>query len=230
MIWIEHVVRALTAAVERLVCLAGGSFVGDGSPADVLANPAVREVFLGTEVTTSLTRPAGRRAGPGGRASPAGALLEVRDLTVHHGQLRALSEVSLSVFAGDVYAIIGANGAGKSTLLRAIAGLHQPTSGSILLDGADIARLRPERRVAAGIGMVPEGRRLFPSLTRRGKPAGRPVARAAGAVDASSAFTSSSAGCAERRSPARRPAVRRRAASRRDRPGAGRQSAGAAAG
>jgi branched-chain amino acid transport system ATP-binding protein len=97
--------------------------------------------------------------------SPAGALLEVRELTVHHGQLRALSEVSLSVFPGDVYAIIGANGAGKSTLLRAIAGLHQPTSGSILLDGADIARLRPERRVAAGIGMVPEGRRLFPSLT-----------------------------------------------------------------
>jgi branched-chain amino acid transport system ATP-binding protein len=97
--------------------------------------------------------------------SPAGALLEVRDLTVHHGQLRALSGVSLSVFPGDVYAMIGANGAGKSTLLRAIAGLHKPTSGSILLDGSDIARLRPERRVAAGIVMVPEGRRLFPSLT-----------------------------------------------------------------
>jgi branched-chain amino acid transport system ATP-binding protein len=97
--------------------------------------------------------------------SEVSALLDVRDLTVHHGQLRALSGVSLSVFPGDVYAIIGANGAGKSTLLRAIAGLHQPTSGSILLDGADVARLRPERRVAAGIVMVPEGRRLFPSLT-----------------------------------------------------------------
>ena len=93
------------------------------------------------------------------------ALLEVRDLTVHHGQLRALSGVSLSVFPGDVYAMIGANGAGKSTLLRAIAGLHQATSGSILLNGADLARLRPERRVAEGIVMVPEGRRLFPSLT-----------------------------------------------------------------
>ncbi len=97
--------------------------------------------------------------------SEAAALLEVRDLTVHHGQLRALSAVSLSVMPGDVYAIIGANGAGKSTLLRAIAGLHKPTSGSILLDGTDVARLRPERRVAAGIVMVPEGRRLFPSLT-----------------------------------------------------------------
>jgi branched-chain amino acid transport system ATP-binding protein len=92
-------------------------------------------------------------------------LLQVRDLTVHHGQLRALHEVSLSVSAGEIYAMIGANGAGKSTLLRAIAGLDAPTSGSIMLDGADVTRMRPERRVAAGIVMVPEGRRLFPSLT-----------------------------------------------------------------
>ena len=64
------------------------------------------------------------------------ALLEVRDLTVHHGQLRALHGVSLAVAPGEVYAMIGANGAGKSTLLRTIAGLHKPTTGSILLDGA----------------------------------------------------------------------------------------------
>jgi branched-chain amino acid transport system ATP-binding protein len=64
-IWIEHVVRALTAVVDRLVCLAGGALIGDGRPAEVLANPAVREVFLGTEVTTSLTGPAGvPEAGP----------------------------------------------------------------------------------------------------------------------------------------------------------------------
>jgi branched-chain amino acid transport system ATP-binding protein len=53
-IWIEHVVRALTAVVRRLICLAGGKFVGDGEPATVLAEPAVREVFLGTEVTAAL--------------------------------------------------------------------------------------------------------------------------------------------------------------------------------
>ncbi len=93
------------------------------------------------------------------------ALLRVRDLTVHHGQLRALQDVSLEVPAGHVHAMIGANGAGKSTLLRTIAGLHHPTNGSVLLDGADITGLRPERRVAAGIALVPEGRRLFPSLS-----------------------------------------------------------------
>jgi len=101
----------------------------------------------------------------GGAITAGAPLLEVRQLTVHHGQLRALDEVSLTVGAGEVYAMIGANGAGKTTLLRAISGLKAPTSGSILLDGTDVASLRAERRVAAGIVMVPEGRRLFPSLT-----------------------------------------------------------------
>lgn len=99
-------------------------------------------------------------------SSPGGVpLLEVRGLTVHHGQLQAVADVSLSVAVGDVHAIIGANGAGKSTLLRTITGLHRPTAGTILLDGADVTHQRPERRAAAGIAMVPEGRRLFPSLS-----------------------------------------------------------------
>ncbi|HXB48244.1 MAG TPA: ABC transporter ATP-binding protein [Streptosporangiaceae bacterium] len=92
-------------------------------------------------------------------------LLTVAALSVHHGQLQALREVSLEVPAGHVHAMIGANGAGKSTLLRTIAGLHQPTAGTVRLDGKDITGLRPERRVAAGIALVPEGRRLFPSLS-----------------------------------------------------------------
>jgi branched-chain amino acid transport system ATP-binding protein len=92
-------------------------------------------------------------------------VLEVRELTVHHGQLKALDNVSFTVEAGEVYAIIGANGAGKSTLLRTISGLHHPTSGTISYDGKDVTRLRPERRAIGGLVMVPEGRRLFPSLT-----------------------------------------------------------------
>jgi branched-chain amino acid transport system ATP-binding protein len=92
-------------------------------------------------------------------------LLEVRGLVVHHGQLRALDGISFRVFPGEVYAIIGANGAGKSTLLRTIAGLHSPTTGSVLYDGTDVTRVRPERRARRGIVMVPEGRRLFGSLS-----------------------------------------------------------------
>ena len=102
---------------------------------------------------------------PDKREGNGNPLLEVHDLTVHHGQLRALDHISLRVFPGEVYAIIGANGAGKSTLLRTIAGLHHPTEGTILFDGKDMTRVRPERRATQGIVMVPEGRRLFGSLT-----------------------------------------------------------------
>ena len=101
----------------------------------------------------------------GERPTDGTPLLDVRELIVHHGQLRALDRVSLQVFPGEVYAIIGANGAGKSTLLRTIAGLHRPTEGAIWFDGQDVTRVRPERRAARGIAMVPEGRRLFESLT-----------------------------------------------------------------
>lgn len=106
-------------------------------------------------------------------------MLEVRNLTVHHGYLRAINDVSLQVHPGETLAIIGANGAGKSTLLRTIAGLHRPSSGTIALDGKPMARLPPHARVRQGIVMVPEGRRLFPSLSveenlRIGTSTGRP--------------------------------------------------------
>jgi branched-chain amino acid transport system ATP-binding protein len=100
-----------------------------------------------------------------GRGDSTTPLLETRGLEVHHGQLRALQDISLRVFPGEVYAIIGANGAGKSTLLRTIAGLHRPTTGTVLFDGTDVTRVRPDLRATSGIVMVPEGRRLFGSLT-----------------------------------------------------------------
>jgi branched-chain amino acid transport system ATP-binding protein len=94
-----------------------------------------------------------------------GALLEVSNLSVFHGQLRAVDNVSLSVGEGEVLAIIGANGAGKSTLLRTIAGLHRPASGTITYRGDDISHLAAHQRVRRGISLVPEGRRLFGSMT-----------------------------------------------------------------
>jgi branched-chain amino acid transport system ATP-binding protein len=93
------------------------------------------------------------------------ALLEVDGLTVHHGQLAAVVSVDLSVEQGETLAVIGANGAGKSTLLRTIAGVLRPTTGTIRLAGRDVTRLPAHRRVAEGISLVPEGRRLFESLT-----------------------------------------------------------------
>lgn len=93
------------------------------------------------------------------------SLLEVDGLNVHHGQLHALRDFSLSLAEGETVAVIGANGAGKSTLLGALAGLFKPTSGSVALNEKDITHLPAYRRIAAGIALVPEGRRLFRSLT-----------------------------------------------------------------
>ena len=104
---------------------------------------------------------AGREGAPAGDAM----LLGVRGLTVHHGQLRAVTEVDLEVAAGETVAVIGANGAGKSTLLSALAGTLRPSAGTITFEGRDITGLPAHRRVSAGICLVPEGRRLFPSLT-----------------------------------------------------------------
>ncbi|MDA8296118.1 MAG: ABC transporter ATP-binding protein [Actinomycetota bacterium] len=92
-------------------------------------------------------------------------LLCVERLSAHHGQLAAVQQVSFSVGLAETYAIIGANGAGKSTLLRSIAGLHRPSAGRVVLDGLDVTAQSAERRLRAGIALVPEGRRLFPSLT-----------------------------------------------------------------
>jgi branched-chain amino acid transport system ATP-binding protein len=92
-------------------------------------------------------------------------LLEVSHLVAYHGQLCAVDDVSLQVERGEILAVIGANGAGKSTLLRSIAGLHRPSSGVVRFSGRDLAGLGPHRRVKLGLALVPEGRRLFSSMT-----------------------------------------------------------------
>jgi branched-chain amino acid transport system ATP-binding protein len=92
-------------------------------------------------------------------------LLEVRELTAFYGDFQALFGVSLNVAPGAVVAIIGANGAGKSTLLRSVAGLMPARRDAIVFDGEPIGDLPAYRVVARGIALVPEGRRLFPSLT-----------------------------------------------------------------
>jgi branched-chain amino acid transport system ATP-binding protein len=92
-------------------------------------------------------------------------VLRVESLEARHGLLTAVRGVSLAVAAGETLALVGANGAGKTTLLRTIAGAHPAAGGRVLLDGVDVTRLPSHRRVALGIALVPEGRRLFPGLT-----------------------------------------------------------------
>lgn len=93
------------------------------------------------------------------------SLVNVSHLDAFYGDFQALENVSLEIQEGETCAVIGANGAGKSTLLKSIAGLVPASGGSILYEGQPIGELSAHERVARGIALVPEGRRVFPSLT-----------------------------------------------------------------
>ena len=105
-------------------------------------------------------------------------LLAVEGVSVFYGKFRAIDHVDIAVGAGEIVSIIGANGAGKSTLLKAIIGQADRVEGTISFDGNNIVDRSTEAIVASGIMLVPEGRRLFPSLTveenlRLGRDVGR---------------------------------------------------------
>ncbi len=110
-----------------------------------------------------LDAPVGPADGPVGRAP----VLEIDDLWVSYGGMRALSGVSLVVPEGCVVALLGPNGAGKSTTLRAVSGLVRPERGRILVDGTRVDRRPPHVSARLGIVHVPEGRGIFPSLSVR---------------------------------------------------------------
>ena len=93
------------------------------------------------------------------------ALLEVKDLEVHYGMIKAIKGISFEVNQGEVIALIGANGAGKTTTLHTVTGLIQPSHGQILFDGKDITKIPAHRIVGMGMAHVPEGRRIFQQLT-----------------------------------------------------------------
>jgi branched-chain amino acid transport system ATP-binding protein len=92
-------------------------------------------------------------------------LLEVTGLEVFYGDFQALFGVSLSVAAGGATALVGANGAGKTTLLRTIAGAQAAARGAVMYRGENLTAAPPYQRISRGIALVPEGRKLFPSLT-----------------------------------------------------------------
>jgi branched-chain amino acid transport system ATP-binding protein len=94
-------------------------------------------------------------------------MLELNDIHVSYGSIRALSGVSLRVNTGELVALIGSNGAGKSTTLKTISGLLRPRQGSIVYQGQEITRAPTDRIVGLGVSHCPEGRRIFGSLTVR---------------------------------------------------------------
>jgi branched-chain amino acid transport system ATP-binding protein len=93
------------------------------------------------------------------------AMLEVEGIHTYYGHIHALHDVSVNVEEGEIVTIIGANGAGKSTMLKTTSGLLKPRKGSIRLNDEDLTKLRPHNIVEKGVVQVPEGRRIFGTLT-----------------------------------------------------------------
>jgi branched-chain amino acid transport system ATP-binding protein len=91
--------------------------------------------------------------------------LELREITVERGGRAVAKDVTITVPAGEVTALLGPNGAGKSSLVLAVGGVLRPRPGSVSLDGVELAGRRPEKIRAAGVAIVPEGRRLLPDLS-----------------------------------------------------------------
>jgi urea transport system ATP-binding protein len=92
-------------------------------------------------------------------------MLAINALNFYYGNVQTLYDVSMVMKPGAITAIMGRNGVGKTTLIRNIAGLASSQSGSIALQGEEIAKLPPNKRAKAGIGLVPQGRQIFPKLT-----------------------------------------------------------------
>lgn len=93
------------------------------------------------------------------------ALLEIKDLGVNYGVIKAIKGVSFDVNEGEIIALIGANGAGKTTILHTITGLIQAKKGSIVFDGKELTKTPPHKIVSMGMAHVPEGRRIFQQLS-----------------------------------------------------------------
>ncbi|MFJ2032536.1 ABC transporter ATP-binding protein [Streptosporangium sp. NPDC087985] len=92
-------------------------------------------------------------------------MLEIRGLDVHYGGVHALRDLSLTIAPGEIVALLGNNGAGKTTTLSAVSGLVRPTAGQVVFDGNDVTGDRPHKIAERGLVHVPEGRRVFSTLT-----------------------------------------------------------------
>jgi len=170
----EHSMDVVFGYADRIVVMARGQVIADGGADAVRDDARVRAVYFGAGDVSNATaqinavhtpaRQACARAGTGGQTAP---LLEVTGLNAGYGGAHILHDVTLSVVRGEAVALMGRNGAGKSTTLKAIMGLVAQRSGVRRFLGTPLHKQAPFQLARAGLGYVPEDRRVFTELTVR---------------------------------------------------------------
>ncbi|MGF1535552.1 MAG: ATP-binding cassette domain-containing protein [Elainellaceae cyanobacterium] len=187
-ILIEHDMELVMGLSDVVLVMESGAAIATGTPAQVQQDARVRAAYLGTEASEPASETAAGAATkhasgqhPNGATPSPTPLLTVTNLETGYGSLQVLSELSLSVYPGELVAIIGANGAGKSTLLKSLVNLLPPWSGEVRFDGEVLSAVpahqisaAPAHQISAvpahqmarsGIVLVPEGRQVFKELT-----------------------------------------------------------------
>ena len=155
---VDHNVKGVSALVDRVLAMYLGEHIAEGSAEAVMRDAKVRQVYLGSPITTAARKPVAEDARP--------ALLTVAGASVLYGKAQALENVSLHVGAGEFVSVVGLNGAGKTTLFNAISGLV-PSSGEFRFDGVDLRGRTPAQIARAGIVQCPESRELFGDMSVR---------------------------------------------------------------
>ena len=161
----EHSMDVVFGQADRIAVMARGELLAEGAPEAIRQDERVQQAYLGHSAAPAFA-PRAREDGRGERPPPEQPpLLQVQDLCAWYGAAQILHGVSLAVRPGEVLALMGRNGAGKSTTLKSIAGLIARTAGSRRFMGQDITRWSTHRIARAGLGYVPEERRIFGDLS-----------------------------------------------------------------
>lgn len=142
---IEHIMKAVVSLCEKIIVLHHGEKIAEGTPEQVMNDPYVMEVYLGTK----------RRA----------QVLKVEGLNAGYGSVNILWDIGFEVKDGEIVAILGSNGAGKTTMVRTITGMVKASSGKVEFNGEDLSGKSSRVILDSGIVQVPEGRQLFTEMT-----------------------------------------------------------------
>ena len=154
---VEHDIDRVFEFADRITAMANGVVLIEGNAEQVASDRQVQEVYLGSGRKVVMHSRSLAQAGE--------VLLQLDGVNTYYGKSHILRDVSMQVRAGEVTALLGRNGAGKSSTFNSIMGLAPTASGTVRFDGKLISGRAPEQIARAGIGLVPQGRRLFPGLT-----------------------------------------------------------------